>query len=105
MNFSNPYMDTGQKISTLQRWILVHSYQYYIIDQPTVDDEIFDNNCRQLARAIKKYPEIKTRYSKIFEGFDGSTGFDLYQKCPGKLKLLIIRDSKMNIARAVQNGK
>ena len=99
MNFSNPYMGIAQKISTLQRWILVHSYLYYELDSPVVEDEVFDNNCRQLLRGMQKYPEETTRYSKIFEEFDGSTGFDLYRKCPNKLKLLIIRDSKMILAR------
>ena len=88
MKFKNPYFTPKEQISTLQRWILLHSFLYYSIDKPIVSDQTFDNNCKQLVDLMWDHNE-ETRYSKIFKDFDGSTGFDLFDKCDYTLKVLI----------------
>lgn len=102
MKFANPYISLSEKVSTLQRWIIFHSYLYYELDKPMVEDKIFDDNCKQLMDLLWDF-EGETRYSKIFKNFDGNTGYDLWSKCSDEIKALIIRDVK--IVERNQNGK
>lgn len=92
MIFKNPYMTVNERVSTLQRWILVHSYIYYKTDKNYVLDSVFDANCKQLVKMMEDHPEAATRYSEAFEGFDGNTGFDLYDKCSRDIQKLIESD-------------
>jgi hypothetical protein len=54
MKFMNPYFSVKQRIETLERWILVHSYLYYELDKSIVDDRKFDKNALQLVELIKQ---------------------------------------------------
>lgn len=80
--FKNPYWTNKSKIQMLERWILVHSLLYYEFNTSIISDEMYDKNSKQLAEMIKKYPNSfkQTKYYYCFKGFDGSTGFDLYDK-------------------------
>lgn len=91
MEFNNPYAGPIYKMELLQRWILVHSYIYYELNDSIVSDEMYDSNCKQLYDLMKqnKSKLKETRYCKQFRGFDGSTGFDLIKKCDGELKSII----------------
>lgn len=79
MRFTNPYWSNRLRISTLQRWILVHSILYYEMDTSVVEDKVFDANARQLVQMQAEYPgeAEETQYWYVFFDFDGSTGFDL----------------------------
>ena len=92
MKFKNPYMTGREQVSTLQRWVLVHSYIYYNTDKSFVSDFVYDANCKQLVKTMEENPEAKTRYSEAFEGFDGSTGFDLFDRCSKEVQELIELD-------------
>jgi len=105
MKFINPYISELDKIQLLQRWILVHSYLYYELDDATVSDEMFDNNCKQLKQMLNKNKATDSRYYKIFIGFDGNTGFDLYSKTPKELRKLIQRDAEAILKRRRENGQ
>jgi len=80
MKFRNPYWSPKTKLQMLERWIIIHSIIYYVYDTNIVPDSMFDNNCNQLVKGAAKYPEDfkQTKYFYCFEGFDGSTGFHLY---------------------------
>ena len=80
MKFNNPYWSEKTKMSALQRWLIVHSILYYVMDTNVVSDKVFDDNARQLVVMQTKYPDIakQTEYWYVFDGFDGNTGFDLY---------------------------
>jgi len=82
MKFINPYFTTKDKIELLQRWLLVHGYIYYELNDNVIEDHLYDSNSMQLLRYINKYPKTfkRSRYYKAFIDFDGSTGFGLYEK-------------------------
>jgi len=88
LKFNNPYWTIKTRLQLLERWIIIHSIIYYRLNTSIVEDTMFDNNCNQLVRGIKKYPkEFKqTKYYYCFKEFDGSTGFDLYSKLNAKDK-------------------
>lgn len=84
MEFKNPYWTNATKIQMLQQWILVHSILYYEFAESIVSDMTYDKNAAQLVKLMDKHPKSanKSRYAYVFEGYEGSTGFDL----PNKLK-------------------
>lgn len=97
MKWGNPYFSNRQKINLLQRWILVHSYIYYTLNESFVTDYDYDMNCKQLAEMMLKYPKSnkQSRYYLAYVGFDGSTGFDLMNRLVPKEKQIIKDDANM----------
>ena len=57
MKFGNPYFEQYEKISLLQRWLIVHSIIYYELGDNIVPDSMWDKNARQLAKKMEKYPK------------------------------------------------
>lgn len=59
--------------------VLVHSCIYYELNESIIDDKKFDSLARELVELQSQYPGIAKTviYSDVFDGFDGSTGFDL----------------------------
>lgn len=82
MKFKNPYFNEVEKIEMIQRWILLHSYLYYELDNSITSDANYNANAQQLIYLKNKYPEEfkETRYYQYFKDFDSGTGFDLYSK-------------------------
>lgn len=80
MKFMNPYLKPIDKIDLLQRWILVHSYLYYELNDNLVTDMTFDNNCAQLADLQEEHKDAwkESRYYYAMHDFDGSTGFGFH---------------------------
>lgn len=62
-----------------QNQLLVHSFLYYQLDTSVISDHTFDLWSKELAEAMREYPEIakKSYHYKAFKDFDGSSGFDL----------------------------
>jgi len=71
-------------ISRRRRQILVHSYLYYRKNVNIIDDHLYDAWSKELAELQVKYPDEAGAavYSKEYEGFDGSSGFDLPTHLP-----------------------
>lgn len=67
------------RIRQLRLRLLVHSYLYYATETQIVKDSQWDMWAMELVKLQKKYPYIAkfVCYAKAFEGFDGSTGFNL----------------------------
>ena len=82
MRFANPYWPNKLKISTLQRWIIVHSILYSEMSSSIIPDKVFDENAYQLVKLQKEYKEEaeESEYWYVFYDFDGSTGFDLFDR-------------------------
>jgi len=82
MTFTTEGLKKAEKIGMLQRWIIVQSILYYVLDFNLVSDEAFDRNCSQLVEFMNKYPNgLKhSQYCYCMNDFDGSTGFDLYNR-------------------------
>ena len=88
MKFGNPYWSNKLKMSALQRWVLVHSIIYYELDNSVVSDKMFDDNAKQLVRMQNEFSDEAndTDYWYVFYDFDGSTGFDLFDRLNKKDK-------------------
>ena len=73
---------TKDKISFLERYILVHSYLYYHMNESVISDQKFDKCARLLASKVEKYKSRipLTQYGYVFYDFDGTTGFDLLDR-------------------------
>lgn len=81
MEFINPYLTTKEKIELLQKWILVHSEIYYMLNSSIVDDFMFDSNARQLVSLQDdKQSFDRSRYSYVFYDFTGITGYHLHDR-------------------------
>lgn len=88
------------KIEFLQRVILVHSYLYYILDDSVWTDKHYDEIARQLTSIQKEHTvewiKVNTQYGYVFYDYDGTTGFDLWDrlKQKDKQKILSIAESR-----------
>ena len=77
------YWSNTTKLSYIQRHILIHSVIYYVRDTQVIPDLIFDD-------LMSKYMDVKSnclkseirasQYYYCFKDFDGTTGFDLYER-------------------------
>lgn len=81
------------KIDFLQRVILIHSYIYYQMDTTRWTDQKYDKVSRQLVNLQKQHDEAwvkeQTQYGYVFYDFDGSTGFDMWDRLNGEDKVKI----------------
>ena len=88
MKFHTPFSFL-ERIQLLQRWILVHSYIYYELNDNIASDSRYDENAKQLAELRKKHPDDfkKSKYYEYFHDFcsdeDGvhcTSGFDILER-------------------------
>lgn len=86
------------KISFLQRVILIHSYLYYMLDNSIWPDSKYDEIARQLVQYQKRLTEYQiiryTQYGYVFYDYDGNTGYDLFYRLNEKDKEVIARIAK-----------
>lgn len=86
IDFSNPpavYWPDVDKVSYLQRRILIYSIMYYKLNESVVDDFKYEEISKQLVKMQKKLTKeqfSKTTYYYCMKNYNGSTGFDLYSK-------------------------
>lgn len=84
------YWTEAEKISFLQRVILIHSYLYYEKDSPVWTDKQFDEVAKQLAEMQSRHDFMwtknRTQYGYAFYDFDGTTGFLLWGRSKKKDK-------------------
>ncbi|MBO8137187.1 MAG: NAD-dependent DNA ligase LigA [Desulfotomaculum sp.] len=66
-----------REVEKLRREIEEHNYNYYVLDNPTIPDEQYDQMLRRLIELEEKYPELKTLDSptqrvggQVQEGFE-----------------------------------
>lgn len=106
MKFENPYWSNTIKISLLQRWIIVHSILYYERNQSVVSDKKFDENAKQLVQMQHDFPDeaSQSEYWYMFSDFDGSTGFDLYDRLKQKDKKHLNKIAQFVLNQAASGG-
>lgn len=87
------YWTDKLKIDFLQRVILIHSYLYYEKDASVWSDRHFDEVAKQLTKMQKTKSVVwikeNTQYGYAFYDFDGTTGFDLWERLKKKDKRFI----------------
>lgn len=74
-------LSTQDYINFLQRFIILHSYIYYELDDNAISDKEYDARARELVKYKNEYPELwKTSeyYKQFGDDYNGSTGFTLY---------------------------
>jgi hypothetical protein len=71
--------DLASLINRRRRQILVHSFLYYRLNESIISDNTFDLWAKELVDLQTENPAIASEvpYAKEFEGFDGSSGYDL----------------------------
>lgn len=91
------YLSMSAKMSTMQRFIIVHSILYYHKDTSVISDKEFDTVARGLVELKKEFAEEykQTEYYYCMKDFDGTTGFDLFDKLSmsDKMYLTCIADN------------
>lgn len=94
------YLSLKAKMSVMQRYIIVHSILYYVKDTSVISDKEFDDVARELVKLKKENPEDyeQTEYYYCMKDFDGTTGFDLFDKLSmsDKMYLTCIADNVLN---------
>ena len=100
------YFSLKAKMSTMQRFIIVHSILYYSKNTSVIADKEFDTVARELVK-LKNENEAdykETDYYYCMKDFDGTTGFDLYDRLNihDKMYLTCIAD---NVLKSYKEGK
>lgn len=77
--FQGKELEIAELIQQRRFQILIHSCIYYHFNSNIISDQKFDSWARELAQLQIDYPDIASQvmYAEEFEGFDGTTGFDL----------------------------
>lgn len=74
-------LSTQDYMDFLQRFILVHSYIYYELNNNVISDKRYDEKSKTLVRLKNQYPELwkSSMYYKQFgDDYNGATGFTLF---------------------------
>ena len=77
------YLTIQEYIDFLQRFIIVHSYIYYELNNNVITDKYYDAKAKELTKLKQEYPNLwkSSMYYKQFgDEYNGATGFTLYQK-------------------------
>lgn len=79
------------RINFIQRFIIVHSYIYYELDNNIISDREYDKAGKDLVALKEQYPEFwkMSEYYPQFKDYNGSTGFSLYHELDDKQKTKI----------------
>lgn len=94
-------LTTQEYIDFLQRFVIVHSYIYYELNNNVVSDKFYDEKSKELTKYKNEYPELwkSSMYYKQFgDDYNGSTGFTLYHDLDEHQKE-IIRNIAYSILR------
>lgn len=74
-------LNTQEYIDFLQRFIIVHSYIYYELNNNKISDKYYDEKSKELATYRMDYPDLwksSMYYRQFGDDYDGATGFTLY---------------------------
>ena len=91
-------LTTQNYIDFLQRYIIVHSYIYYELNNNYISDKDYDAKSKELAKYRNEYPELwkNSMYYKQFgDEYNGETGFTLYHD---------LDDHQQQIIRSIVNS-
>ena len=74
------YWDYLSIVDYIQRFIIIHSIIYYELNENVISDKDFDNVSKLLLKLREENEEVykKSQYYYVFNDFDGTTGFYIY---------------------------
>lgn len=79
-------------IDFLQRFIILHSYIYYELNNNYISDMEYDKKSKELVKYKNEYPDLwkNSMYYKQFgDDYNGATGFTLYHDLDDEQKKII----------------
>lgn len=79
-------------IDFLQRFIILHSYIYYELNNNYISDMEYDKKSKELVQYKNEYPDLwkNSMYYKQFgDDYNGATGFTLYHDLDDEQKKII----------------
>lgn len=85
-------LTTLEYIDFLQRYIILHSYIYYELNNNLISDKQYDAKAKELVKLKNEYPNLwkQSMYYKQFGGeYNGATGFTLYRELNENQKEII----------------
>lgn len=86
-------LSTQEYIDFLQRYIILHSYIYYELNNTVIDDRLYDIKAKELVKYKNEYPELwkSSMYYKQFgDDYNGATGFTLFHDLDEHQKRIIL---------------
>lgn len=78
-------------INFLQRKIILNSIAYYELDSSILSDKEYDELSYQLVELQKDIDIRETQYGYVMYDYDGTTGFDLYDRLNEKDKRYLMQ--------------
>lgn len=87
-----------EQINWLQRYIIVHSYIYYQLNDNFISDHVYDARSKQLVELKERHPKEWRRsqyYRQFGKDYNGATGMGLVES---------LSDRDMNTINAIVNG-
>jgi DNA ligase (NAD+) len=52
--------NSAKRLSELKELLTTYSYQYYVLDEPSVNDAVYDGLMRELKQIEKDHPDLIT---------------------------------------------
>ncbi len=71
------FMTIQERIKQRRSQMLIHSHLYYGCDEPVISDDEWQKWANELVELQKEHPYPIGFYDKMFEDWDGSSGFHL----------------------------
>lgn len=96
MNKSINKLSTVDRISFLERFILIHSVIYYHLNSNIITDSKYDEYSKYLEKLIKLNDKefTESQYYYAFIDYSSATGFDLYDRLNSKDKEYLFKLAK-----------
>ena len=86
-------LTTQEYIDFLQRFIIIHSYIYYELDNNVISDKEYDAKSKELVKYKNEYPDLwknSMYYEQFGDDYNGATGFTLYHSLNDHQKKIIL---------------
>jgi hypothetical protein len=85
------HWDTLTRINYLQRKIILCSISYYELNFNPVEDNKYDEWCKELVTLTSDCENVsESQYWYVYYDFDGTTGFQLYDRLSEKDKEYLV---------------
>lgn len=92
-NIMKSNLTTVEKMGSLQRFLIVHSYIYYNKDGNIISDKEYDETAKYLADWKEREPDTwaKSEYAHNFgDDYNGSTGMGIFESLTEKQQKIIL---------------